>query len=51
MAEGTELKLQQLFGELRRVLDEIEATAEELLPDDNSQDLIQLFDVLLTVAI
>ena len=40
MAEGTELKLQQLFGELRRMLDEIEAAAEGLSLEGNVQELL-----------
>ena len=50
MSEGTERKLQQLLGELRRVLNEIEATAEELSLDGNALDLPRAFDVPLTVG-
>ena len=49
MAEGTELKLQQLFGELRRMLDEIEAAAEGLSLEGNVQELLQSFDIPLTM--
>ena len=44
MAEGTELKLQQLFGELRRMLDEIGLSLE-----GSVQELLQPFDIPLTM--
>lgn len=49
MSDGTERKLQQLFGELRRVLDEIEAAAKELSLEGNVQELLQPFAVPLTM--